>query len=114
MVPYVPSKGRSLRENSPRTRERVTALDIITNHNGPVNTVTLLSPHTQQIRYLDLTENYWTDIQRSSEVTSGPLPLLRTLGIDVDVGLWAPSPMTPPSLPLFSNAVNLKEFVLHS
>jgi len=94
-------------------RVRGSPLDIITNHRAPVGTAILLSPHTQQIRSLNFAHNYWADIRWFSEVNPGPLPLLRTLEINiVDVLLLAgqPDPMTPPSLPLFRNAVNLERF----
>jgi len=94
-------------------RARGSPLDIITNRNVPDGTITLLSPHTRQIKSLDFTHNYWTNIQRFSDVSSGPQPLLRTLKINVVVGSAnQPNTMTPPSLPLFSNAVNLERFVL--
>ena len=96
-------------------RARGSPLDVVTNRNVPDGTITLLSSHTQQIRSLNFTHNYWTDIQRFSDVSSGPLPLLRTLKIDVVVGSAnQPNIMTSPSLPLFSNAINLEKFVLHS
>jgi len=98
-------------------RAKGSPLDIITNHNAPVGTITLLSPHARQIRSLNFTHNYWTDIQRFSEVSSGQQPLLHTLEINVVQGFWSvgrPDPMSPPSLPFFSNAINLEQFVLRS
>jgi len=98
-------------------RARGSLLDIITNHNAPLSTVTLLSPHIQQIRSLSFTSSYWTDIQSFSDVTSGPLPLLRTLEINIAQDLRSddePDTVIPSSLPLFSNAVNLERFVLCS
>jgi hypothetical protein len=76
-------------------------------------TLTLLSPHTQRIGALKFTDSYWSDIQEFSDVTSGPLPLLRTLNIDIFYERHWPM-MAPPSLPLFTGAVNLKEFHLRS
>jgi len=60
--------------------------------------------------------NHWANIQRFSEVNPGPFPLLRILVINAvgGIGLDGPDMMIPPSLPLFSNAVDLKEFRLHS
>jgi len=89
-------------------RAKGSALDIrVTCLNG-VTILVLLSPHAQQFRSLDFTFDYWPNIQRFSEATSGPLPLLHTLKINVI------DTMDPPSLPLFSGAVNLKNFSLRS
>ena len=98
-------------------RAKGSLLDIITDYNAPVGTVTLLSPHTRQIRSLNFAHNYWADIRWFSQVNSGPLPLLHTLKIDAVMEFrWArlPYPMTPRSLPLFNNAVNLKRLILQS
>jgi hypothetical protein len=97
-------------------RAKGSALDVTVNDMDPVGTMTLLPPHTKQIRFLDFAYNYWANIQRFSEVNSGPLPLLTTLKINAinEFSLEGPDNMTPPSLPLFSNAVNLKEFFLES
>jgi len=97
-------------------RAKGSALDITAGWKDPVATVTLFLPHTAQIRYLSFEHNIWKDIQRFSEVNSGPLPLLRTLIISAvdEWDLHLPNVMTPPSLPLFTSAINLKEFVLHS
>jgi len=98
-------------------RAKGTALDVITKSYGPPGAVILLPPHNQQIRYLEFEWGFWTDIQRFSEVNSGPLPLLRTLKISAANQINfddEPDVMTPPTLPLFTSAVNLKEFVLHS
>ena len=98
-------------------RARGSPLDITTDYSAPIDTITLLFPHTQQIRSLNFTKSYWTVIRWFSEVISGPLPLLRNLEIDavMELRLVLHSyPAVPPSLPLFSNAVNLKRFVLRS
>jgi len=97
-------------------RAKGSALYITTSWENLDGTVTLFSPHTAQIRYLSFKHNIWKDIQRFSEVNSGPLPLLHTLRISVvdEWNLERPDVMTPPSLPLFAGAVNLKEFVLQS
>ena len=60
--------------------------------------------------------SHWKDIQWFSEVNSGPLPLLRRLSINVfdEFSLDHPNRMTPPSLPLFSNAINVKDFAIRS
>ena len=90
-------------------RAKGSALDITTYFADPVGTIGLLSSYTKQIRFLDFACNYWEDVQRFSEVNSGPLPLLTTLRIgaldEFDL---------EPSLPLFTNAVNLKKFIMHS
>ena len=89
-------------------RAKGSPLDIRSACLDRADVLALLSPHAQRFRSLDFVFNYWPNIQRFSEATSGPLPLLRTLKIDmVDT-------MNPPSLPLFSGAVNLKNFSLHS
>ena len=100
-----------------RTKE--SALDITVDGMDPVCIMALLPPHAQQIRFLDFVCDYWVDIiQRFSGVNSGPLSLLTTLRITAvdDVTLEEPDDMTPrsPSLSLFTHAINLKEFFLHS
>jgi hypothetical protein len=96
-------------------RAKGSALDIIVDRGVPVRTMALLSPHTKRIKRLAFECNEWTDIQRFSEVNSGPLPLLHTLTINTTMeddlhGF----DMTPPSPPLLSNAVNLKAISLYS
>jgi hypothetical protein len=90
-------------------RAKGSALDITAYHADPVGIIGLLSSYTKQIRFLDFSRNYWEDVQSFSEVNSGPLPLLTTLRIgavdEFDL---------EPSLPLFTNAVNLKKFIMHS
>lgn len=97
-------------------RAKGSPLDIIANLTDHVGTMTLLPPHARQIKYINFTHNHWTDIQRFSEVNFGPLPLLDILQIDavVEFDLDGPDVMTPPSLPLFSGATNLKHFTLCS
>ena len=98
-------------------RAKGSALDITIGCGGSGGTITLLSPHAHQIRSLDFVPNLWKDIQRFSDINSGPYPLLHTLEISVVEDPWMadePDPMTLPSLPLFRNAVNLKHFVLRS
>ena len=75
----------------------------------------LLSRHTQQFRTLDFFDDYWPNIRMFSEAMPGPFPLLRTLKIRAsELEMLGPETTNPPSLPLFSGAVNLKEFILHS
>ena len=97
-------------------RARGSPLHITTDFTAPVGTATLLSPHTRQIRSLDLAYNEWADIQWFSEVNSGSLPLLRSLKINVadDLMLLINQSYSMPSPPLslFSNAVNLDQFAL--
>ena len=96
-------------------RARGSPLDIITNCDAPDGIITLLSPHTQQIRSLDFRHNSWTDIQRFSDLSPGPLPLLRTLEINVvPQSDDQPNIMPPHSFPLFGNAINLEKFALRS
>ena len=82
----------------------------------PISTIALLAPHTAQIEYIHFGYSHWRDIQRVSEVNSGPLPLLHTLKIDAvkESHLDSPNTMTPPTLSIFPNAVNLKGLVLSS
>jgi len=87
-------------------RAKGSALDVRASCLNFVNILALVSPHAQRLRTLDFTFDYWPNIQRFSEATSGQLPLLRTLKINV-VDM-----MVPPSLPLFSGAINLKNFSL--
>ena len=95
-------------------RARGSALDIITARLDRADVLALLSSRAQQFRTLEFIHSYWSDIQRFSEAVSGPLPLLRTLKIRAAVldlfGFRVMEP--PPSLPLFSGAVNLKNFIL--
>ena len=97
-------------------RAKWSPLDITTNVSCPVSALTQLPPHTKQIRSLDFRRSHWAEIQWFSEVISGPLPLLRTLRIDVvtGIGLDSHNTMTLPTPLLFTNAVNLKDFVLRS
>jgi len=92
-------------------RARGSPLTILAHCMDPIGTITLLPPYTKQIRGLEFENNHWADIQRFSEINSGPLPLLRTLDINVPQGQDV---VTPPSHPLFSSATGLKEFSLHS
>jgi hypothetical protein len=94
-------------------RAKGSALDIRSAFLDRADTLALLSPHAQQFGTLELVYDYWSDIQRFSEAASGPLPLLRTLRIDV-VEMLDPETVDSPSLPLFNGAVNLKNFVLRS
>jgi len=89
-------------------RAKGSALDVRFPCVGCTDILALLSPHAQQFRTLDFTLDHWSSIRRFSEVVFGPLPLLRTLKIN------AMGTTNPPSLPLFSGAVNLKNFFLYS
>jgi len=97
-------------------RAKGSALTITTNSRHSVDTVTPLPPHTEQLKRISFERNHWKDIQSFSEINSGPLPLLRTLKIRAveESNPDGPDTMTPPSLPLFRNAVNLKELILSS
>jgi len=89
-------------------RAKGSALDITSTFLDRAEILALLSPHAQRFRSLDFAPDYWSNIRRFSQAVSGPLPLLRTLRIS------AIKTTNPPSLPLFSGAVNLKTFFLHS
>ncbi|KAF9783718.1 hypothetical protein BJ322DRAFT_1066791 [Thelephora terrestris] len=80
----------------------------------PTSTMSLLSPHTNQIRDLGFGFAYhgWADIQRFIDNNPGPFPLLDTLTFDLATQghLGISEVMVPPSTRLFSTAVNLKNF----
>ena len=94
-------------------RAKGSALDIIIGCEGSTDIITPLSSRAQQIRSLNFMYNYWKDIQIFSDAVSGSLPLLRTLEINIVQKFWTPD-LFYPSSPLFSNAVNLKQFTLRS
>ena len=98
-------------------RAKGSALEIFTDHRASLDTIPLFSSYARQIRRLEFRFNCLTEVSIFSEANSGPLPLLRTLKIYLSEfrnphGL--PNIFTSPSLPLFSGAVNLKEFALTS
>ena len=103
-------------------RSKGSTLDIIASRDSitldPVcaDLLALLSPHAQRIGKLDFVHNRWADVQEFSNVISGPLPLLRTLEMNIiyESNQRGPAVMAPPSLPLFPGAINLKEFRLRS
>jgi len=78
----------------------------------PIHTVTLLSPFAQQITSLELKHTTSDKVRDLSVAISRPLPLLHTLEIDARGYLGGPDSLATPTLPLFENAVNLKDFVL--
>lgn len=90
-------------------RAKGSALDIVVDRGVPIRTMVLLPPLTKQIRTLDFFSSGWEDIQRFSEATSGSLPLLHTLTIDITKE-DSPSDFegTTPSPPLLSGATNLR------
>ena len=97
-------------------RAKGSPLSILASGSGPVDTLMLLAPHAKQIAELEFTNNRWVDVQRFSEINSGPLPLLRALTINfVEGNNWNSSDvLTSSSRPLFNEAVGLKELRLHS
>ena len=98
-------------------RAKGSPLDILVNCMDPISaTVPLLSPHTKQIGRLHFVFSLWADIQKFLELNSGPLPLLHALMICniAETIVDSSRTITPLSPPLFSNAVNLQEFRLHS
>ena len=96
-------------------RAKGSALYITSTRLDRADIFTLLSPHAQQIRTLRFVDDYWSDIQRFSESAPGPLPLLHTLRINaIGFDMLGNRTVNPPSLPLFSGAVNLKKFILYS
>ena len=97
-------------------RAKGSPLAILASSMDPIGTVALLPPHTKQIADLEFVNSRWADIQGFSETVSGPLPLLRTLNVSVIQGINPDGldTVTPSSHSLFSGAVGLKEFCLHS
>jgi hypothetical protein len=100
-----PSKGEAHVETF-LERAKGSALDITVKHKVPVNTITLLSSHTRQIRSLKFLSTAWMDIQMLSEIISGPLPFLQTL----DITIMYEKDRGDSSSPLFNNAANLTVF----
>jgi hypothetical protein len=98
-------------------RAKGSLLDVITQHDAPPGTTSLILPHAQQIRYLEFIGNPWQDVVTFSEANSGQLPLLRTLKI-IDPDLYRSrfplDVVTAPSPPLFRGSVDLEEFVIRS
>ena len=103
-------------------RAKESPLEIVVDYEVPVKTIALLPPLTKQIRTLNFLNSRWADFQRFSEVTSGLLPHLHTLTIDFTEShthITEEDDMddlenNPPSLPLFSDAVDLKALRFHS
>jgi hypothetical protein len=96
-------------------RAKGSALDVIAVRGASLGTVTLLSPHTRQIRHLWFPYNDWTDILTFPGVNSGSLPRLRTLNIYLAEPDSPSGVLTPlPSPPLFSGAIDLEEFTFNS
>ena len=95
-------------------RAKGSTLDIVIKYSAHPGTMALLSPLTRQISSLSLSIFFWKDVLEFSEVTSAPLPLLRTLEIRItypDGHHDEPNMPTAPLLPLFNGAVNLEEFI---
>ena len=96
-------------------RAKGAALDTFVRDEVSLATMEMLSSHTEQIKYLNFVQSRWANIQNFSKLNPGPLPLLRTLGIGISSGDNLDGfDRTPPSPPLFNNAVNLESLVLHS
>ena len=98
-------------------RARGSVLDIAAFRDLPISTITLISPHAQQIRSLEFMRNHWQDIITFSESTSGRLLLLRTLAIippTISDSLGRPDVSTFSPLPIFSGSINMERFVFRS
>jgi len=98
-------------------RAKGSPLDIFTGYKDSADVISLLIPRTQQIRHLNFTNSYWVDVQTFSQVNSGSFPLLHTLEINVSTSFLLGGSFDyriPPSVPLFRNAANLKQFILRS
>jgi hypothetical protein len=101
-------------------RAKGTVLDIRSSRLDRADILALLSPRAQRFGTLDFVREYWSHVQKFSEATPGPLPLLHTLKINavqpevisfgsIDLGMLRSS-----SPPLFSGAINMKNLILHS
>ena len=96
-------------------RAKGSLLEVSIDQDVPVPTMTLLSPHTQQIRCLVFGRNHWEGIRKFSEANLGPLPLLCTLRVSSIGADEDDQPtITPPSYPFFAEATNVEEFVFNS
>ena len=97
-------------------RAKGSPLAILAGRKDPTGAIMLLPPHTERITDVELANTHWEDIQMFSEITSGPLPLLHALDINavLEIDPEDSEEMTAPSHPLFTGAVDLKEFRLHS
>ena len=94
-------------------RVKGSPLDITLDYyKSPVYDLTLLSPLAQQIRSLEIKSACSDEVQDLSVAISGPLPLLDTLKIDAKGYFRGPRSLAAPTIPLFENATNLKNFVL--
>ena len=96
-------------------RAKGSPLDITSAGLDSPDILALICPRAQQLKKLHFIYDHWSHIQLFSEATSGPLPLLRNLRINVVLH----DPLNPestirPALPLFSGAINLKEFCLRA
>jgi hypothetical protein len=114
LVPIVPDwEDGSARENSSRTCKRISLRH--RHHRllrAPIHDVTLLSPFARQIRSLELEFVSSDEAQDSSVTISGPLPLFHTLELNAERCLGGPVSLVAPTLPLFKNVANLKNFVV--
>ena len=96
-------------------RAKESPLNITIDGVVPVSTTMLLSSHGKRIRRLDFIHNGWTGIERFSEVTPGPFPLLHVLTINTTAGgnPHVSSDKIPMPL-LLSSAENLKMLSIYS
>jgi hypothetical protein len=96
-------------------RAKGCALDVIFAGLDSADTLSLLTPRTQQFRSVYLVYNCWPEVQRFAQAASGPLPLLHHLSIHVTSYDPIGSEInTRPSTPLFTTAVNLQKFTLRA
>jgi hypothetical protein len=93
-------------------RAKGTALDIVVDGRVPLNTMALISSHTEQIEDLQFSPGCWADIQDFLEANPGPLPLLGTLSIHAKSGatMFDRDMKEPLPRSLFGEAPNLKVF----
>ena len=111
---YLTGRMNRLLVNTLLRRVKRSPLDITADYcESPIRGVTLLSPFSQQIRSLELKLATPGEVQDLSVALSGPLPLLHTLDIDATRYPDDPVSLVAPTLPLFKNAANLKNFVLY-
>lgn len=94
-------------------RVKESPLDITIGEDVPIDRmISLLSPHTRQIRRLKFRQTPWAEVIKFSALSSAPFSLLRTLGINPIEPEDIPDTTTSSSSPLFCSAVNVEEFVM--
>ena len=94
-------------------RAKGSALEIMVDDEVPVSTMALLSSRSRQIRSLHFECEEWSVVRWFLAADHGSLPLLHTITVDITEGYDAGFDETPPSLPYFGDAVDLRMFRFH-